>query len=350
MKNKLLITSALASTLVFASAASAQTTVSGNLALSLKAVSNDTAAGKIQQGRGFGKESQLNITNKGKLSNGMDYVAGFSLEMEGDTTGAAADWSENTYIDIISGNTTFTVGVDHIQNSQRNTSSFVGLIPDDAASGLYASATNLTLETIGANPYQAYGAGIMQKTPFGTLSALYVPTNANAAGTDDGDSAVQAAENVAKSAYEIGFAGDLGVKGLNAFAYTNEEKKRDANTFKVKGHTYGASYNFGQVTAGYDYKESTLAAAAGSAEAGDKIKQHSFGIGFAATKDISIGATYSKAEPSDAGEPDEKVKVIAIGYSLGALATDLTYADVENYAGTANNDGKTITARIRANF
>lgn len=350
MKNKLLITSALASVLVFASAANAQTTVSGNLALSLKAVSNDTAAGAIQQGRGFGKESQLNITNKGKLSNGMDYAAGFSLEMEGDTTGAAADWSENTYIDIISGNTTFTVGVDHIQNSQRQTSSFVGLIPDDAASGLYGSAVNLTLETIGANPYQAYGAGIMQKTPFGTLSALYVPTNANAAGTDDGDSAVQAAENVAKSAYEIGFAGDLGVKGLNAFAYTNEEKKRDTQTAKGKGHTYGASYNFGQVTAGYDYKQSTLTTAAGSAEVGDKIKQHSFGIGFAATKDISIGATYSKAEPSDAGEPDEKVKVIAIGYSLGALATDLTYADVENYAGTANNDGKTITARIRANF
>jgi hypothetical protein len=350
MKNKLLITSALASVLAFASAANAQTTVSGNLALSFKALSNDTAAGQIQQGRGFGKESQINLTNKGKLSNGMDYAAGFSLEIEGDTTGAPADWSENTYIDIISGNTTFTVGVDHIQNSQRQTSSFVGLIPDDAASGLYGSATNLTLETIGVNPYQAYGAGIMQKTPFGTLSALYVPTNSNTAGADDGDSAVQAAESTSKSAYEIGFAGDLGVKGLNAFYFTNEEKKRDAQTFKGKGHTYGASYNFGQVTAGYDYKQSTIVAAAGSAEAGDKIKQHSFGIGFAATKDISIGATYSKAEPSDAGEPDEKVKLIAIGYSLGALATDLTYADVENYAGTANNDGKTITARIRANF
>jgi hypothetical protein len=350
MKNKLLITSALASVLAFASAANAQTTVSGNLALSFKALSNDTADGQIQQGRGFGKESQINLTNKGKLSNGMDYAAGFSLEMEGDTAGAAADWSENTYIDIISGTTTFTVGVDHIQNSDRQTSSFVGLIPDDAASGLYGSATNLSLQTIGANPYQAYGAGIMQKTPFGTLSALYVPTNSNTAGTDDGDSTVQAAEGVAKSAYEIGFAGDLGVKGLNAFAFTNEEKKRDALTAKGKGHTYGASYNFGQVTAGYDYKESTLVAAAGSAEIGDKIKQHSFGIGFAATKDISIGATYSKAEPSDAGEPDEKVKLIAIGYSLGALATDLTYADVENYAGTANNDGKTITARIRANF
>jgi hypothetical protein len=351
MKNKLLITSALASALSFASAANAQTTVSGNLALSLKSLSNDTTAGKIQSGRGFGKESQINLTNKGKLSNGMDYAAGFSLEMEGDTTGAVGDWSENTYIDIISGNTTFTVGVDHIQNSQRQTSSFVGLIPDDAASGLYGSATNLTLETIGANPYQAYGAGIMQKTPFGTLSALYVPTNSNTAGADDGDSAVQAAEGVAKSAYEIGFAGDLGVKGLNAFAFTNEEKKRNvADAKKGKGHTYGASYNFGQVTAGYDYKQSVLTTAAGSAEVGDKIKQHSFGIGFAATKDISIGATYSKAEPSDAGEPDEKVKLIAIGYSLGALATDLTYADVENYAGTRDNDGKTITARIRANF
>jgi hypothetical protein len=107
MKNKLLITSALASVLAFASAANAQTTVSGNLALSYKALSNDTAAGNIQSGRGFGKESQINLTNKGKLSNGMDYAAGFSLEIEGDTTGAPADWSENTYIDIICGNTTF---------------------------------------------------------------------------------------------------------------------------------------------------------------------------------------------------------------------------------------------------
>jgi len=344
--------SALAGSLAFgAIAANAQTTVSGNLTLSLKAVSNDTAAGAIQSGRGFGKESQLNITNVGKLNNGMSYAAGFSMEMEGSTTGGPADWQENTYIDLISGNTTITFGVDHIQNSQRQTSVFVGLIPDDAASGAYGSATNLTLETIGANPYQAYGLGIMQKTPYGTFSALYVPTNdGTKAGTDDGDNAEYAAEGLAKSAYEIGFAGDLGVKGLNAFYYTNKEGKRDGATYRQKGYTYGASYNFGDITIGADYKSSVSATAAGTAEAGDKITQKSFGIGYAVTPNLSVGATRSEAEGSDAGEKTEKVTTIALGYNLGALTTDLTYATVDNYAGTASNDAKTLTARIGAKF
>ena len=351
MKNKLLVASALAGSLAFgALAANAQTTVSGNLTLSLKAVSNDTAAGKIQNGRGMGKESQINLTNVGTLNNGMKYAAGFSLELEGDTTGTAADWSENTYIDLIAGDTTFTIGVDHIQNSQRQTSTFVGLIPDDAASGAYNTATNLTLETIGANPYQAYGLGVMQKTPYGTFSALYVPTNAQANGSDDGDNAVYAAENVAKSAYEIGFAGDLGVKGLNAFYFTNEEGTRDAATYKIKGHTYGVSYNFGQATVGADFKKSTIGAVAGTAEAGDEIKQTSFGVGYAVTPNLSVGATRSKAEGSDAGEAEETVTTIALGYNLGALATDLTYATVSDYAGTRGADAKTLTARIAAKF
>jgi hypothetical protein len=351
MKNKLLMTSALAGSLVFgAIAANAQTTVSGNLTLSLKAVSNDTTAGKAQNGRGFGKESQINLANVGTLNNGWKYAAGFSLEIEGDTTGTAADWSENTYIDLIAGDTTLTFGVDHIQNSQRQTSTFVGLIPDDAASGAYNTATNLTLETVGANPYQAYGVGIMQKTPYGTFSALYVPTNAQANGSDDGDNAVYAAENIAESAYEIGFAGDLGVKGLNAFYFLNQEQKRNADSSKIKGHTYGASYNFGQVTIGADYKSSTIGATAGSAEAGDEITQKSFGIGYAVTPLLSVGATRSKAEGSDAGEASETVTTLAIGYNLGALSTDLTYATVSDYAGTAGNDAKTLTARIAAKF
>ena len=33
--------------------------------------------------RGIGRESQLNVQSKGKLSNGMDYAAGFSLEFDG---------------------------------------------------------------------------------------------------------------------------------------------------------------------------------------------------------------------------------------------------------------------------
>jgi len=74
------ITTALTSSLIAlgASSAIAQTTISGNLDLSYQAVSADTATVTGNSYRGFGKESQINLANKGKLSNGIDYAAGFS--------------------------------------------------------------------------------------------------------------------------------------------------------------------------------------------------------------------------------------------------------------------------------
>ena len=121
MKNKLLTTSAIAGLLV-SGAAFAQTTVTGNLELTYKGFSNKTT--QAASGRGFGKETQINLTNKGKLNNGMDYVAGFSIEHEGQESGSQANattsgtamFNENVYIDFISGNTTITIGADHIQN------------------------------------------------------------------------------------------------------------------------------------------------------------------------------------------------------------------------------------------
>ena len=80
MKNKLLITTALASSLV-AGSAIAQTTVTGSLGVSYKSVNgkNNTASGNS-----FGKESQINVANKGKLNiGGLSYAAGFSLEFDG---------------------------------------------------------------------------------------------------------------------------------------------------------------------------------------------------------------------------------------------------------------------------
>ena len=92
MKNKLLLSSALLGSLVIGSAAYSQTTITGNLSLSYKSLSEHTAltaannAAAIGTGvhtatRSFGRESQINFANKGKLNNGMDYAAGFSIEV-----------------------------------------------------------------------------------------------------------------------------------------------------------------------------------------------------------------------------------------------------------------------------
>jgi hypothetical protein len=128
MKNKLLLSTALIGSIVVADLALAQTTVTGNLAINYRAQENKTAAaGEAGNTRGFGRESQINIQNKGKLNNGMDYAAGFSLEFDG-KSGAAMGVSndgpnagssaqsniqrisrENMFIDVISGTTTLSV-------------------------------------------------------------------------------------------------------------------------------------------------------------------------------------------------------------------------------------------------
>ena len=81
MKKTLLISSALASGIIYSGSALAQTTVSGQLDLHYKAMSFDGAG--TSSVRGIGREAQLNVQSKGKLNNGMDYAAGFSLEFDG---------------------------------------------------------------------------------------------------------------------------------------------------------------------------------------------------------------------------------------------------------------------------
>ena len=142
MKNMLTKTALVSSlALMTAGVASAQTTITGNLDLTYKAISSDVSgtSAKTNSMRTFGKESQINLTQKGKLNNGMDYVAGFSFELDGSDTAVsnatntstsnslAGAFNENTYIDFISGGTTFTIGADHMQNPDYTITNLVGV-------------------------------------------------------------------------------------------------------------------------------------------------------------------------------------------------------------------------------
>jgi len=329
---KLLLTTALAGATLVASNAIAQTTVSGNLDISFKAISGEsTGATGAASHRGFGKEAQINIQNKGKLNNGMDYAAGFSIEDDGNQTNTL--FNENTYIDFISGNTTLTFGQDHIQHSERTLGNFVGLIAEDLSNTSNTSqvTTDGFLSAVGADPAQSFGVGIMQKTPVGTFSALYVPSNqrdANASlGSEDGTQ-----DTADESAYEIGFVGDFGVKGLSAHAFMNKEEKVGGETKDHKGQNLGVAYNFGQITVGYNYKktENTTTGAATTVTA-NEIKQNEFGLAYAVSPNLSIGANYTEAESNGTGaKADAKSRSIAVGYNLGAVALTAQAAQLEN--------------------
>ena len=340
MKNKLLATSALFGSLVIGSSAYAQTTVTGSLALSYKDMNDYSIAGAtsgIQSNRAFGRESQINVQNKGKLNNGMDYAAGFSLEFDGGRADDSVS-DENVYIDFISGNTTLTFGVDHIQNTNRTKGILIGEDASDLSSG-NAIATSNFIQSAGANSAQAMGLGVVQKTPVGSFSAWYAPTNANV-GSDDNvgrraGSTTTVLESDRESTFELGFEGGFGVKGLNAHLFYNEEGKGAGQHRDLTGLNVGASYNMGQITAGYTRKE-TEAAGTSAATAID-TKQDEFGIAYAVTPNLTLAANYTKVDSSKAAAVDAEAKGIAVGYNLGPVSIVGQYNRFENVDNVTNS-------------
>jgi hypothetical protein len=351
MKKTLKLTTALVGSMLTlgVSSAVAQTTVSGNLGLSYFATSNSSTANTAQTFRGFGKESQINISNKGKLSNGMDYVAGFSLEMDGadvsNTTAATGadlqgQQSENVYIDLISGNTTITVGADHIQNSDVHLANIVGF-GYIGADGLGATGAAATFPTH-ASSYSAYGIGVVQTIPgFGKVSFNYVPNNANGQAVNDiGNAMTKAKTGDAESSKEFVFRGDFGVKGLDVLLHKNYADSQTAG-FDLGGKTVGARYNFGNFTvAAQDItRERTTTTEKG----------RSYGAAYAINKDLSVGYTYGSAEKTGS-TVDEITHMVAVGYSLGPVSLQAQYKDVANHANSVSADGSVVGVYLGTRF
>ena len=361
MKNMLTRTALVSSVMLsVVSAASAQTTVSGNLAIVHKNISSDVAAGRNYQF--FGKEAQINIANKGTLSNGLGYAAGFSLEFDGADANETAYRSavlqgatnENTYIDFIAGNTTVTFGADHIQNPDFSMANLIGVIDiDDAVSGVtnaskVGQATSFT--TTKNSAYQAYGVGVVQTIPsVGKLSLNYTPDRTN--GLANGDTMSISTTNASSlydtgnSAYEIGFVGDLGVKGLTVAAFMNKSDSGTTGVADLEGRMYAAKYNMGQVTVAAE-RGITESAAAPSV----KLTSDAFGIAYAVTPAISVGLTYATTDSSTANLPDETIKQISLGYNLGAITVGASYAKVSDIGNQVGLDGETFVARASLNF
>ena len=373
MTNKLRLSTAIIGSLagLGLSAAVAQTTVSGNAAFGFIASSTDNT-NKGGSWSSMTKETQINVGTKGKLNNGMNYAAGFSLEFDGPDTGATGMYAEGNYIEINSGDTTWMVGADRIQNGDRHVTNAngIGYIGQD---GLGSGVANTAAGAISIMPrhgsiYQFFGTGITQKVGNGGVSFYYVPnmttTLLNEIGNDAGTVAQandSSAANKGKG-YEFGYLGDLGVKGLTAQAfYTTGDRINGQFTTdkKVKSTNLGLSYKVGDVTVsasqltteGVQNGHSGLASTAVTGELSEELKGKSVGVAFAATKDLTFGLTYATADSNATlSIRDEKTTIASVGYSLGAIGIKAQVADVENFAGLANNDGKMARVLMFTSF
>jgi len=387
-------TTALVGSLMLAGsvASVAQTTVSGNLDLSYKLVNSKKSP--IDSYQGFGKESQINIQNKGSLNNGLNYAAGFSLEYDGGDNGGngLTGWaSENTFIDLISGGTTFTIGLDHMQNPDTHAHvnmvgvGYIGGVGiGGAVSTVAANAGRLATSIYPSgtlSQYQNFGVGLTQATSVGKFSINFTPTSAwtttmnvggssgstfvestsnigTLGGADIGNTAsVASYEGTGEAAYEIGFTGDLGVKGLNVLAFYNNSNPTNSNQGgkDYTGKVLGASYNFGQFTVGADYrKQETAISATTSLENTGK----SVGVAYAINPQFSVGAVYAKADlggnasNATTNTDTEKTKIISLGYNMGPVVVNAQARDTKALGGStaSNGDARDAIVKISTKF
>jgi hypothetical protein len=412
MKNKLLLSSALVSGMIVGGSAIAQTSynsdgVSGSLDLHYRSQSNSSTIFSNDQ---MGRESQLNIGKSGKLNNGWDYKAGFSLEFDGNvrnpvngqqtvdankavtaSTSTAVSLSafstsvahtvsvsitaatngreansisnENIYIDLINAasGTTLTFGVDHIQNvTQTAVPQVMGNTIDNVAVGIGARATN----TMGANPKENIGFGILQSVGSTgiTLSALYTPTGGDFGSTDQGSLTHIRDAGVRNSAYEVGFRGEntLGVKGLTTRAFYNKEAASDSQSVDLKGSSYGLGYVSGDFGFGVEqHKQNRIVGATVTATTGIipaangltdlDLKIRTYGVTYSVSPNVTIGAVRLKTDATSL-TVDETIDSFQVGYNLGPVAIVGAYSrgsDVNNVAG---NDVKEGAIRLSTKF
>jgi hypothetical protein len=349
---KLLSTTAIAGLLISGSAF-AQTTITGEMRINYKGVSQDIATGTTPaSGRGFGTEQQINFANKGKLNvGGLDYAAGFSIENDGAQVGTL--FNENMYIDLTnaSSGTTLSFSQDHIQRSDSDRSAAVifGFSPNELSSG---GATTLFDQTAGVGTGASQSVAILQKIgTFGTLSYNYAPTTTDqvttttTSGVGNSESFTETGE---ESSYEVGFTGSLGVAGLDVAAFKSKQKALLSGAthaaVKPESDHFGIRYTTGAISIGAAQKKYNQD---GATKVENKEKH--YGAAYAVDKNLSLGIIHATADRTGLANK-QKTSGIQIGYNLGPVALVTSVAKSDDVGGTTGADNKVFMTRLIGAF
>ena len=345
---KLLTTSALAGALTFvaATASVAQTTISGSLDLTLRSQSFSASQGASSDNL-FGRETQINVSNKGKLNNGMDYAAGFSLEFDGGGSlaeGAGSTSNENVYINLISGSTTLTFGVDHIQNPKQDLLNSTIDILDEA---ITVSGSSFDYSN-GGIAKESIGAGIVQTLAPGVTASVWYAPNARNEGTANDGTAITASNDSSNAngngVYEIGLrAKNIGNSGLDVEAWNSSRQKGVSDTSDETGRALSLNYTKGAFGVGAALIKNKSAT---SVEKDIKLGH----LTYAMSKDLSASLVYGVVDLQN-GTADEKLTGIQIGYNLGPIGVGLAVTKQENIGALiAGGDVDMAVIKVGAKF
>jgi len=320
MKNKLLLTTAIAGLVAIGGVAQAETKISGNLEQTYKATSDDASAGAASTD-GLGAEYNIGLSSSAELDNGLTAKFGFNLEAN--NAAAAADVHFLTI-----GNDMMSVSIAR-DNGNNLSSSGIPHISDTASTVVAGGAYN----NLGVGESDGHNDDHIRADINGlggTFTLRYVPSD----GQTGGSTAV--AVNGNNSAYDMIYRGSVGVEGLSVVA--GQHRVEGTGTAKdLELDKYSIAYNFGQFAVGVEKQSSKTSAAAGSQNEKDST---SASATFAVNDKMSIGIARYETELTESGTKnanEEKTTMVGVGYSLGGIAIDINYAMADNFNNTTQD-------------
>jgi hypothetical protein len=323
MKNKLLLTTAIAGLMAVGGVAQAETKVTGNLEQVFKSISDDASNGAASSSA-LGAEYNIGLSSSAELDNGLTAKFGFNLEANG-----AAATPDVHFLTI--GNDSMSVSIAR-DNGNNLSSTGIPHISDTASTVVSGAYNNLGVAGSDGHNDEHIRADINGMG--GTLTLRYVPNDGHG-----GNSSAGTGAETANSAYDLIYRGSLGVEGLSVVA--GQHKVDGTGTAQdVVLNKYSVAYNFGQFAAGVEIQKSEMAGTTATLK--DEKDSKAASLTFAVNDKLSVGIARTETEFTDEGVKDpqeEKTTMIGVGYSLGGVAIDVNYAMTDNFNnGTTDRD------------
>lgn len=315
---KLLATTAIVS-VSLASAAIAETKVSGSIEQTIKTLSYDAAASEVNGSRAIGQETNVTFSTSGELDNGMKINGAFRSE------DGAVDMS---MIKISGENASVAIGADFGKTIN-------DLITPTVGDRVFYVVPGVSDGIIATSAHDVQHLGLEAGAGGFTFAVNYAPSSA---GISTGDSAVT---DSGGSHLEYLVTGKP-MEGLEILLGKQTSEGENSSTVDVDETTAQIAYSSGQYAIGYAYRKYDDGGAADSATQTEKVTNIS--ATYSVNDQVSLGIQHQVAE-SETGANDETQKSIAVGYNLGPVGVEVQYAQIEDDGHSSGADAEGVQIR-----
>jgi hypothetical protein len=310
--------------------------------------------------KNLGGESVITVAGKGTLNNGWTYSAYQNIDSD----------EVNNGREIANASPMTTRAIELSPNADiKLFYTYDGVYGGEIARTAVPTLTERVVDLTGATTLaefidvtsgtHAVGFEVLNVGPAGRLSVAYAP-NLDATQSQSSDrlyaGTAQAGMNTA-SGYSIGYSVTPGPIKIAA-GYTKIDAKHITGAVDPTSRTLGVTYTAADFAIGAQRTQNSDGRKiAGTTDFDDKVD--TFSANFKATKDVTLGATYSKMERevvASTNGPDTKVMTVGAAYNLGPVVASIQYEDAKDKNLAANEvsssglDHKLTKIKVKANF